>query len=338
MNYRGSYRHLIRNSKSALLAAIEIYNKPRIEYRDECFVILLLNAWELLLKAILSKHGTSIFYRKQRKEAYKTLSLDDALLTAEKFFPSSMAPLPIRRNIDLLSTFRDNAVHFYNQDGFSILIYGLAQTSIVNYKDLLSAIFGQDLSNEINWSLLPLGISPPMDPIEYISGKHLPDTPASAAVRQFLKELKQAADEVQKAGKDTGRLLTVFNVKLESTKKVAKADVLVGVGKAGDIEGPLTVVKTVDPNVTHPLRQKDIVEKIDTIHGIKFTPYVFNTVAWKYDLRSKPQYCWKATEGILTRYSHDTIHFIQRLTKDEIEKAVEHYRAFRSSSRRADAG
>ena len=54
MNYKGSYRHLLRNSKCALLAAIEIYNKPRIQYRDECFVILLLNAWELLLKAIIS--------------------------------------------------------------------------------------------------------------------------------------------------------------------------------------------------------------------------------------------------------------------------------------------
>ena len=28
MNYRGSYRHLLRNGKSALLAAIEIYNNP----------------------------------------------------------------------------------------------------------------------------------------------------------------------------------------------------------------------------------------------------------------------------------------------------------------------
>jgi hypothetical protein len=46
VNYRGSYRKLLGTGKAALLAAIEIYNKPRIEYRDECFVILLLNAWD----------------------------------------------------------------------------------------------------------------------------------------------------------------------------------------------------------------------------------------------------------------------------------------------------
>src|ERR1044071_7924716 len=106
MNYRGSYRHLLRNSKSALLAAIEIYNKPRIEYRDECFVILLLNSWELFLKAIISKNSGTIFYRKRRHEPYKTLSLDDALVKAEKFFSTKIPLLAVSRNLELLSTYR----------------------------------------------------------------------------------------------------------------------------------------------------------------------------------------------------------------------------------------
>lgn len=40
MDYRGSYRHLSKNSRAALLAPIELYNKPRIEYREESVVIL----------------------------------------------------------------------------------------------------------------------------------------------------------------------------------------------------------------------------------------------------------------------------------------------------------
>jgi len=85
MNYRGSYRHLLRNSKAAMIAAVEIYNKPRFDYREECFTILLLNAWELILKAFLSKKGKSIFYKKKRREPYKTLSWKDAFNKAEKF-------------------------------------------------------------------------------------------------------------------------------------------------------------------------------------------------------------------------------------------------------------
>ena len=40
-----SYRRLLGNSKAALTAAIEICNKPNMDYREECFVILLVNAW-----------------------------------------------------------------------------------------------------------------------------------------------------------------------------------------------------------------------------------------------------------------------------------------------------
>jgi len=65
MNYRGSYRKLLGNAKAAMMAAIEIYNKPAFRYPDECVVILLLNAWELILKAALSKNGKSIFYPKR---------------------------------------------------------------------------------------------------------------------------------------------------------------------------------------------------------------------------------------------------------------------------------
>jgi hypothetical protein len=44
---------LLRKAEAALLAALEHYNKPTVVYREETFVILMLNAWELLLKAHL---------------------------------------------------------------------------------------------------------------------------------------------------------------------------------------------------------------------------------------------------------------------------------------------
>ena len=78
MNYRGSYRKLLANSKAAMLAAIEIYNKPQMTYRDECFVILLINAWELLAKAILSKNKQRIFRKKQPGQPYRTWRFREA--------------------------------------------------------------------------------------------------------------------------------------------------------------------------------------------------------------------------------------------------------------------
>jgi hypothetical protein len=327
MTNRGSYRHLSRNSRAAMIAAIEVYNKPRSEYRDETFTILLINAWELLFKAILSKNRSGIFYRKKKNQPRRTLSWQDAFEGAKKHFPGTVDSIPVRRNLELLTTYRDNAVHFYNDDDLSAVIWALAQTSILNYRDLLLAIFGTDLSNDVNWRILPLGARQPIDPIQYLSKTAQQATGVRPAVRQFVGEVLAAASEMKAGGTDTGRFLTVFDVRLASVKKLGDVDVVVGVVKPGDAPGPLVVEKAVDPNVSHPLRQKDVVAKIGTLHGHAFTTYTFQVLAWKYGFRENRSYCWRATEGVLTRYSNDVVPFIQRLTAADVQAALTDYRA-----------
>lgn len=333
MNYRGSYRRLLGNSKAAMMAAIEIYNKPTFSYRDECAVILLLNAWELFLKAILSKNGKSVFYPKKRKQPYKTLSWQDAFTKASKFFPPQISPLPTQRNLELIGTYRDNAVHFYNAPDFGVLVHALAQTSIKNFRDLLENAFGQLLETEINWRLMPIGIEPPIDVVTYIAGGGTTPT-RSSAVRQFLAELASAKEELVAAGEDTGRLMTIFNVKLESVKKIGDADVVVGVDGSAGGDGPLVVTRMQDPNKSHPLRRKEICQNLPALHGKPFTTYVFDAIAWKHQLKGKPQYCWQADGGVLTKYSHDTVTFIKRLSPADVDSAVADYKRHQASSRK----
>jgi hypothetical protein len=45
----------VDKAQAALIAAVEIYNKPSFSYREETFAILAINAWELLLKAKVLK-------------------------------------------------------------------------------------------------------------------------------------------------------------------------------------------------------------------------------------------------------------------------------------------
>ncbi len=328
MNYRGSYRKLLGNAKAAMMAAIEIYNKPKIDYRDECFVILLLNAWELVLKAVVAKQKLSIYYPKRRRQLYRTLSLTDAFHKAETFFPTSLAALPVRRNLELLTTYRDNAVHFYNAAGFGCLIHALAQTSMVNFKDLVHGVFGLQLGDALTWHLLPLGLSPPLDPIAYIAGKAAHTQRKGTATQQFLTDLSAAVSEVEKAHADTGRLLTIFSVSLQSTKKIQKADVIVGVTGASPDEGPLIIHRIMDPNSTHPLRQKEVLAKVPRVGGRDLTTHVFQAVAWKHDLKSNDRLCWRATEGVLTRYANDIVPWLKRLSEDEVQTAVRDYRAY----------
>ena len=318
MNQKCSYRKLLANGKAALLAAIEIYNKPRIDYRDECFVILLL-----------------IFYPKKRNQPYRTYSLTDAFKKAEPLLPAGFGTQALRLNLDLLSLYRDNAVHFYNAKSFGSVIYALAQTSVVNLRDLLREIFGLELSDDITWQLLPLGLDTPIDPIDYIAGRGV-TSKQSVAVKQFLAQIAKSTQELQLGNLDTGRLLTVFKVKLESTKKIENADLLVGVQKAADATtGPLIVSKPMDPNLTHPLRTKALVDAVGRLHDAEFTLWIFQAIAWKFGIKANSMFCWQDTEGNLIKYSHDAIAFIKRLTVGDVQLAKAEYREWhRSKSRK----
>jgi hypothetical protein len=326
MNLKGSYKVLRNNSKAALLAAIEIYNKPQIEYRDECFTILLINAWELLLKAILSKNKRHIYYPKKRNEPYKTFSIQDALVHAKRYFPTHIAYEPVAQNINMLLTYRNNAIHFYNQQGFGVIIYGLAQTSVINFKDLMYSIFNIDIANEMTISLLPLSFGTRPDPIEFLQQVKA-DPPKNKAVAQYLKEISQVTRELETQSFDTTRFLTVFTVTLQSVKKVSSADVVVAVKGDVDHTSPLVIERSVDPNVSHPLRQKEVIKKVGPeLVGIKFTPYVFQAIVWMLDIKNKPHLYWRSDGGELTRYSAEMPSFLKRLSKTEIDEAIRNYR------------
>jgi hypothetical protein len=335
MNLRGSYRALCSNSKAAMLAAIEIYNKPQIDYRDECFTILLINAWELLLKAILSKNKQRIFYPKKRNEPYRTLSIQDSLLKAKNFFPANVFYEPVAQNINMLVTYRNNAIHFYNQKGFGVVIYGLAQTNIINFRDLMLSVFNLDIANEMTISLLPLSFSSQPDPIEFIQTAKV-NPPKNKAVAQFLREISQATRELEEKNFDTTRFLTVFTVSLKSIKKVSSADVIVAVKTSEDDSDPLIIEKRVDPNISHPMRQKEVIAKIGSeLAGVKFTTYTFQAIVWKYDIKNKPHLYWRSDTGELTRYSAEIPAFLNRLSKDEIESALFDYKENQKRKRKS---
>ena len=328
MNEATLCEDLAGNSQAAMMAAIEIYNKPTFQYRAECTVILLLNGWELLLKAILAKYGETIYYPQRTNQSAKTLSWKDSFARAKAHFPSTVSSLPTERNLDLLASYRDKAVHFYNEKDLGLVVYSLSQTSIVNYRDVLYGLFDIDIASQMNWHLIPLGTRPPIDAISLFRRGALTDESEASVISQYLSELSQATEELRSANEDTGRLLTVFNVKLESIKKIGDADVVVAVDGDTTKDHTLTIIRRQDPNHSHPLRQMDIVSRIETLHGRRFTSHTCQAIVWNYKIKQNPQYCWVAKEGVLTRYSNDFVTFVRRLTESEIEASLEDYRQY----------
>ena len=64
------YEKLVERSLDAFTLALEVYNRPSMKNRVEAFTIMMVNAWELLLKAkILKVEGyDKIFYDDVRRQ------------------------------------------------------------------------------------------------------------------------------------------------------------------------------------------------------------------------------------------------------------------------------
>ena len=166
---------VLQKSLDAAKAAIELYNKPIFPYRNECFSILMINAWELLLKAKRLKDNnnkmTSIYIKERvkskkgtptKKERYKrnrtgnflTLSILDLMKT-------EISDKNLLSNLILLIEIRDNAIHCFNMPKIMEKHYlEIITASISSYQKALSQWFKYDITKE-NMFIIPIGFNIP---------------------------------------------------------------------------------------------------------------------------------------------------------------------------------
>lgn len=170
-------RQLLEKSVNCAVSAIEIYNKPDFKYREEIFCELMVNAWELLLKAKLLENSgntlSSIYvqefivgksgkktkrwkYAENRSKNKKTIDIFEAqrrLESADSNFSDAF-----KKNLELLVEIRDNAVHFFNQDiYFSKKVQEVGLSTLKSYVIYVNEWFNYDLSR-YNFYLMPLSL------------------------------------------------------------------------------------------------------------------------------------------------------------------------------------
>jgi len=121
------YKELLQRAIAAMIAAIEIHNKPKFEYRMEAFTILAINAWELLLKAKWLKDNnnkiSSLYVRigsGKKKRIKKTRSGNpmtyEIMYLAKKLRERGELNEFVYRNIEAMLELRDNIIHFYQDN------------------------------------------------------------------------------------------------------------------------------------------------------------------------------------------------------------------------------
>tara|TARA_B100000378_G_scaffold242272_1_gene211409 strand:+ start:8330 stop:9334 length:1005 start_codon:yes stop_codon:yes gene_type:complete len=303
-----SIKRLVDNSLAAMLAAVEVYNKPQMTYRDEVTVMLIVNAWELALKATLRQKNHSIFYPKQRGERYRSIAIDDALgrIGARNLWPAGVDGPAMTANIKALTEYRDRAIHLYNAQGLGAVIYPFLQQNVLNYRDFMLAKFKKDLADSMTWQLLPLGATAPADAVQFM--KVDKNATMVAEVEEFIKELRTLMDDAQAAGSDMARVATVYDIHMQSVKKMTSADLVVAVSPTAD--GQVAVRKT-DPNQTHPHSATELLEKVNKKHlGRKLTTYDLQAIWWKESLRDDTKYAWKHSNGASHVWSGDAVTYL----------------------------
>lgn len=244
-----------RKAEAALLAAIELYNKPDFRYREEAFAILALNAWELLLKAKLlresgnsptalflyekrqTKKGTpstKLYVRRNRTGNTHTIGLGQVIGNLESKKGIKLAP-SIKANLDGLTEIRDNAVHCINpSQRLTKQVLELGTACVKNFIELAKLWFELDLST-YNLYLMPIGfVAAPG------SGTALSTTPDEERLLRYLASLVK--DSTADSGAD-------FHVALEVNLSFKRAAV----------NAAAVVAVTNDPSATKvELTEEDI--------------------------------------------------------------------------------
>ena len=233
--------NLLKNSTAAYFAAVEIHNKPNIPYRYETVTLLMMNAWELALKAYIRKHikGKSIFEDNGHTIQFKTAIAYVAEHVNAQQPKSFMA---IKENLESIEEYRNNIVHFYNEQ-LEPYIFMLVAKAAANYVDFLKKYFSRDIMSEEGLFILPLGFKLPFRPEDFLSKKAATKLDSPKA-KEFMDLIIQKTKALQEFGIEES-IVVGFNIYLESLKTATNSDLLAAITSADKADTTITQVRHV---------------------------------------------------------------------------------------------
>ncbi len=314
-----------KRALDAFVVAIEIYNRPSLENRVEVFTILMVNAWELLLKAKLaSEKGHDAIYYK--KESDKSLSLRDVLKRVLKDND------PIRKNISVIEELRDGAIHLMIKE-IQSTVSRVFQASVLNFVDCYEKWVGKRPLEGQSAGLLSLILDGPG--VEHVVIKDTYGTETAKKVSSFLGRIKITEKELA-----SDKFAISIDYKLALTKGDGNSDLILSHGSTGETAVILEVAK--DSSVTHPLKTKDVISDLNGkleekgISDIKINQNDFLAIVEKHKIKMKPEYHHFLQQSKMHVYAKELVDWIVVKIKNDdrwLEKAKEYLREKRKKQR-----
>ncbi len=282
---------LLDSSRAALFAGIEIHNKPHIAFRYPTATILVINAWELALKAYVYKFiGKKQIYEKDgvhTKSFSKVLILTRDHINEQEKNKKFQA---VYDNLNLLNEYRNSNVHFI-EGALDPVIFMLISKAVLNYDVFLKKYFKKDITKDDNLIILPVGMKLPFDPIDYLKQDY------GNAHNDFVNCVVQSIRELNKEGIQES-IVVGFDVYADRVRDSKNADIIAALESSSDAvrlrrsiritDDPKAPVFRVEPDLP-PLRYSDLKEKAkERKPSIKYNS-VFN--AAMKTVKANPKLC-----------------------------------------------
>ena len=306
---------LVDKAKEAFVMAIEIYNKPSINYRLEGFSFFICNAWELMLKAhMINKYGeTSIYYTDKPN---RTITLENCV---QKIFTNEKAPL--RKNLEKVIELRNTSTHFITEEYEAVYI-PLLQACVFNFVDKMMEFHEVDMTRVIPENFITLSVRLKSLNETEIRGKY------EEQVAEKLITAQQTLEPMIEENNNT------FAIRVEhyhyNTKDRNQATELYHIDKDA-LDGVRIIKELKNPNDTHKYSAKACIKEInrkiqkDNLKlmqkgvEVQFNIYHFGLFVNYFGIKENERMCfvYQVSTSPQYSYSQQAIDFIY----DEIKKA-----------------
>lgn len=144
-----SARTFVEKSVKAALLAVEVYNKPAIDFRTEGYIVMMNIAWTSLFHAIFANSATNYKYKIKNSKEERFFEISKCLSVYQGSLKKE-----IEANLNFLVELRDLIEHRIIPD-LDDEVFGECQACLFNYENILSENFGNNyhINNSLAYSL-----------------------------------------------------------------------------------------------------------------------------------------------------------------------------------------
>ena len=206
---KGTAKYLLQNSIESVLTAVEIYNKPKTQFKVQSFITLMIIGWTKALHSYFHSEGIKYYYKKKNGKfekidgEYKSWEITKCIKEYKKFDES------VKANMLFFIALRNKVEHRdLTETDIDMITFGECQSFLYNYETFIMEEFGEEYS--INESLAFALQFSTYNSLEQKKSQKRQLSKELLDIKQFIEKYKTAlSDEVFESQKYSIKFLII---------------------------------------------------------------------------------------------------------------------------------